>query len=233
MSNHGIPVDATPHGCPYLPGQTAVLPLRWYPDDLGPEDLDDLLAKADRRVGRHLYRPTCPTCDACKGIRLDTRTFQASRSQKRVWKKNQDLRVSVGPPRVDRVRLDLFNRHKLGRGLAKRPTTAREYAGWLVHSCCRTVETRYLLDGKLVGVGIVDMGRRAASSVYFYFDPDHDHRSLGTFSVLAEVDWARRLGMEHYYLGLYVNGCRQLEYKASYFPHERLVDGQWRRFEKS
>ncbi len=233
MKDHGIPVDATPHDCPYLDGRTAVLPLRWYPQDIGAEAFDALLARADRRIGRHMYHPACPDCDECKGIRVPVADFQPSKSQRRVWRKNQDLKVTVGPPRVDPVRLDLFNRHKLERGLATRRTSAREYAGWLVHSCVRTVETCYWLGEALVAVGIVDLGRRAASSVYFYFDPDRSDRSLGVFSVMAELHWARRLGLSWYYLGLYVEGCAHLNYKARYFPHERLDGGCWRRFSRA
>ena len=97
-------------------------------------------------------------------------------------------------------------------------------------TCTRTVETRYVVDGRLFGVGILDLGRRDASSVYFYFDPDEDRRSLGVFSVLAEIEWLKRQGYRYYYLGLYVKGCAQLNYKARYLPHERLEKGQWVRY---
>ena len=40
----------------------------------------------------------------------------------------------------------------------------------------------------------------------------------------------RRTGRRWLYLGLYVEDCRHLSYKARYRPHERLVDGDWRRF---
>ena len=232
MKDHGIPVDATPHDCPYLDGHTAVLPLRWYPQDVSPEAFDDMLARADRRIGRHMYRPACPGCTECKGIRVPVADFALSKSQRKVWRKNQDLKVTVGPPLVDQTRLNLFNRHKLERGLAERRTSAREYAGWLVHSCVRTVETRYWLEDELIAVGIVDLGRHAASSVYFYFDPDLSDRSLGVFSVLAELNWAKHLGLNWYYLGLYVKGCAHLNYKARYYPHERLNEGRWERFGK-
>ena len=230
MKDHGIPVDATPHDCPYLDSRTAVLPLRWYPQDVAPEAFDEMLAHADRRIGRHMYRPRCPACVECKGIRVPVEDFRPRRSQRRVWNRNKDLRVTVGPPLVDKARLELFNRHKIERGLARRSTSAREYAGWLVHSCVRTVETRYWAGDQLIGVGIVDLGRTSASSVYFYFDPDESRRSLGVFSVMAEVRWARQLGLSWYYLGLYVKGCDHLNYKAHYEPHERLEDGVWVRY---
>jgi arginine-tRNA-protein transferase len=230
LKDHGIPIDATPHDCPYLDGRTAVLPLRWYPQDVDPDTFDEMLSHADRRIGRHMYRPRCPSCTECKGIRIPVEDFAPRRSQRKVWNRNKDLRVTVGPPVVDKTRLDLFNRHKLERDLASRTTSDREYAGWLVRSCVRTVETRYWAGDKLVGVGIVDVGRTSASSVYFYFDPDESKRSLGVFSVMAEVRWAKQLGLNWYYLGLYVKGCGHLNYKAHYEPHERLEDGRWVRY---
>ena len=51
-------------------------------------------------------------------------------------------------------------------------------------------------------------------------------------SILKEIELCRRWGLRHLYLGLYVAGCRPMEYKASYLPHERLVGGKWQRFER-
>ncbi len=229
----GVLIDATPHGCPYLPGRTAVLPTRWYSQDIRPADFDALLACADRRVGRTLYRPECPDCQECQGIRVHTHRLVQTRSQRRAWRRNADVKITVGPPVVDKSRLDLFNRHKLERGLSQRRASADHYYSWLALSCVRTVETRYWLGEQLIGIGILDVGLRAASSVYFYFDPDHADRSLGTYSVLREAAWLRSRGVELYYLGLYVRDCSHLSYKARFTPHERLIGGEWRGFDAS
>lgn len=220
--------------CPYLDGQTARLPLRWQRTTLSPEELDAALARGERRVGRMLYRPTCPSCVACEPLRVPVAELVWSRSQRRVWKRNADLRVEVGPASYSDQKLALFNRHKLERGLAReeRALGAEGYAGWFLRTCARTIETRYLLGDRLVGVGILDMGARDLSSVYFYFDPDEADRSLGTFSALYECEWLRLQGGRHYYLGLYVEQSRHVSYKGQYHPHERLIDGEWRRFEQ-
>lgn len=223
----GVLIDATPHGCPYLPGRTAVLPTRWYSQDIRPADFDGLLASADRRVGRTLYRPECPDCQECQGIRVSTAALTPTRSQRRAGRRNADVRMSVGPPVVDSSRLDLFNRHKLERGLSSRRASADHYYSWLALSCVRTVETRYWLGETLIAVGIVDVGLRSASSVYFYFDPDHADRGLGTWSVLREAEWLKGRGVAWYYLGLYVKDCSHLSYKARFRPHQRLIGGEW------
>ena len=227
----GIPVDQTPHPCPYLAGREAVLPLRWYQKRIPPAEFDALLATADRRVGRTLYRPSCPACTECRGIRVPIAEFRPTKSQRRAWKKNRDVRVMAGPPRVDSEHLELFNKHKLQRGLSERAASASHYRNWLTVTCANTVETRYLVGDKLIGVGILDLGKKDASSVYFYFDPEEERRSLGVFSVLAEIAWLRSKGFRWYYLGLYVRDCDQLNYKAKYLPHERLEEGTWVRYE--
>lgn len=221
--------------CPYLEGRVARMPLYRQLRPLTLEETDRRLAQAERRVGTCLYRTACPTCDACQGLRVPIESFEPSKDQRRVLRRWEGhARIEIGAPTVTPEKLALFNRHKQVRGLAgegDEEMTALGYAGWLVQSCTLTVEMRYWYDDALVGVGIVDLGRDAASSTYFYFDPDRADLSPGVFSVLQEIDLCRRTRRRWLYLGLYVGDCRHLAYKARYRPHERLLDGDWRRFD--
>lgn len=220
--------------CPYLPGRVARMPLYRQLRRLTLDETDTRLFQSERRVGVCLYRTACPTCSACEGIRVPVAAFTPSRSQRRVARKWEGhARVEIGPPSLTDDKLALFNRHKRERDLATSEDAEMSglgYASWLVFTCTLTVEMRYYYDDALVGVGIVDLGRTAASSVYFYFDPDREDLSPGVFSVLQELELCRRTGRDHLYLGLYVEDCRRLSYKADYRPHERLVDGDWRTF---
>jgi len=42
----------------------------------------------------------------------------------------------------------------------------------------------YVLDGKIIAVGVIDILPRCVSSVYFYYDPDYAFLTLGTYSAL-------------------------------------------------
>jgi arginine-tRNA-protein transferase len=220
--------------CPYLPGRVARLPLYRQDRRLNLDETDARFATAERRVGAALYHTACPTCRACEGLRIDVGQFAPSKGQRRVLAKwERDTRVEIGTPTVTDAKLDLYNRHKQARGLSDPDDIAMTplgYSAWLVSSCFLTVEMRYWWRDRLVGVGIVDLGRTAASSVYFYFDPDPEVARLspGVFSVLREIALCRATGRQHLYLGLYVEDCRHLTYKAEYRPHERLRDGDWR-----
>ena len=47
MNSEGLLIDQTPHACPYLEGETAVLPTRWYAEDLSPMYLPMVERPAD------------------------------------------------------------------------------------------------------------------------------------------------------------------------------------------
>lgn len=186
-----------------------------------------------RRFGFSLFVPACPACAACQSLRVDVARFRPSDSQKRSWKRNAGaVTLTVGEPCVTPEKLalyDAFHAHQAevvgwpDRG----PESAAEYAAAFVENPFPTEEWQYHLDGRLVGVGYVDPLAVGPSAVYFFHDPAERKRSLGTFNVLSVIDRARRDGLPHAYLGLYVAGCRSLEYKANYRPHEVLVGGEW------
>ncbi|MBN1443559.1 MAG: GNAT family N-acetyltransferase, partial [Planctomycetes bacterium] len=90
-----------------------------------------------------------------------------------------------------------------------------------------TLEFRYRLGGRLVGVAYVGEGTDALNSIYSFADPSLARRSLGTFDVLSEIQEAARRGKEYLYLGYHVRGCSSMEYKAGFRPFEVLRHGRW------
>lgn len=215
--------------CIYRPGQVARCPARVPAEPLTPEQLDLLLEEGDQRVGGTVFRTECPFCTACEPVRIDIAGFSPTKSQRRVLRRNEDLVVEMGPPALSRRRVALWNRHRRVRGLLTEHSRRDPvgYNEWLVETCAPTTEVRYVLDGKLLAVSLLDLGKTSANSAYHYFDPGHGDRSLGVYSVLREIEHCRSLGMRWYYLGLWVEDCDALRYKSSYHPHERLVRGKW------
>lgn len=43
---------------------------------------------------------------------------------------------------------------------------------------------QYRINGKLVGVGVIDILFNCVSSVYFFYDPDFQFLNMGTYSAL-------------------------------------------------
>lgn len=183
-----------------------------------------------RRFGHAMFRPVCPSCRACRSLRIDVAAFRPGRSQMRAWKANQhDVRLVVGSPQPSREKWQLFERFHAFQHEAKGwPSQGGEDTFTFMENPFATEEWCYYLDDRLIGVGYVDDLADGLSAIYFYYDPDERQRSLGTFNVLSLVEAARQRGLSHLYLGYYVRGCRSLEYKGRFRPSEVLADdGQW------
>jgi leucyl-tRNA---protein transferase len=228
-----IVVYDEPHDCPYVAGRVAVLPLRVPSRRLSGEELDDRLAAGDRRQGMFLYRTACPTCKACEPIRLDVDRYEPNRSQRRVLTRgNAELTTEIGPPLLDEQRVALYNRHKQLRGLGEGEIDLAGYRQFLVMTCCESFELRYRVGNELVGVALVDRALSGLSAVYCLYDPSYEHLSIGTYSILKQVELCRSWSLKHLYLGLYIGDCDRMRYKSRFLPHERLLDGEWVGFER-
>ena len=228
-----IVVYDEPHDCPYVPGRVAVLPLRVPSRRLTGDELDARLAAGDSRQGMFLYRTACPECRACEPIRLDVETYQPNRSQRRALARGDALlRYEVGPPQLDEARVELYNRHKRLRGLGDGEIDLAGYRQFLVMTCCESFEIRYLLEGRLVAVALADRSSDALSAVYCFYDPSFEELSLGTYSILKQVELCRAWGLRYLYLGLYIGDCERMRYKARFLPHERLLDGEWKTIDR-
>lgn len=220
--------------CPYLPGQVARLPLRYPARGLQPQEFAERLATGDRRQGVLLYRPACPTCQACEALRIDVQAFRPSKTQRRILRRGDALvETTIDRPRLTDERVDLYNRHKIERGLLTTDgfIEADGYEQFLVETCTDSFELTYRLNGRLIGIAITDRAADALSAVYCFYDPAYAHLSPGVYSILKQWELCRTWRLPYLYLGLYVAGCTAMEYKASYLPHERLIAGRWVRFD--
>jgi arginine-tRNA-protein transferase len=221
--------------CPYLPDRMARTPMQYPIRQLTHDEVDRRLAAGYRRQGVLLYHVDCPSCAACEPIRLVADTFRPNKTQRRIYRRaSEAFRVEIGEPELSDERVALYNRHKFERGLARTdlPMSPEGYRSFLVDRCCEAFEIRYFRGSALAGLAVTDRGRTSLSAVYTYYDPRYEALSPGVFSILTQVELCRRWGMKYMYLGLYIAGSEHMRYKGTYLPHERLVGGQWRTFEK-
>jgi arginine-tRNA-protein transferase len=215
------------HPCPYLPDRVARDRAR-LATQMPPALYHRFMDAGFRRSGRLIYQPACPTCRACRPIRVPVAGFRPSRSQRRTRKRNADLIVTVGSPEPTDEKFDLYRRYVCKRHGAADPAED-DFASFLYDSPVQTVEFTYRDgSGRLLAVGICDVCPHAMSSVYFYFDPHERRRGLGTFGVMREIAYAAEAGIPHYYLGFWIEGCRTMHYKAEFAPNEVLdAGGLW------
>jgi arginyl-tRNA--protein-N-Asp/Glu arginylyltransferase len=184
-----------------------------------------------RRSGQHIYRPRCPSCEACVPVRVPVRDFAPRRSQRRAWRRNQDLRVAPRLPVFNQEHFALYNCYLEGRhkGGGMDDPTPRQYMEFLTCAWSDTVFYELRLGEDLLGVTVADRLEDGLSAVYTFFDPASAERSLGVFAILWQIAEARRLGMEWVYLGYWIEQSAKMRYKTEYQPLEYFRQGRWTR----
>jgi len=153
--------------------------------------------------------------------------FRPSKSLRRVLRKNSDVHMEIGTPTVSNERIRLFNQWHAEmtyqRGWPVNTVSSREYYESFIGEQFEFAhEFRYLVNGRLAGVSLVDVVTTGVSSVYFYHDPAWRSLAPGTFSLLQEIEWARRLNLPYVYLGYWIEQNQSMSYKSRFRPHELL-----------
>ena len=228
MGRQRIQLFQTNNGsCPYR--ESGVWEnLSFYTRRLSDEAYASLLDQGFRRSGNSVYHPICQNCESCIPIRVDVNRFAPSKSQRRTWRRNQDLQVVSGDTEFSEAAYDLYRRYQIGWHGSDAGLEEADFHEFLVSSPVSTEMLHYYLGDQLLGVGWVDRLPQMLSSVYFIFDPEFASRRLGVFSLLCEIEYCRRLGLPWLYLGYWVPDSQKMGYKAEYRPAEVLVRGQWR-----
>ena len=218
---------ATPTApCPYLPGRTE---RKLFTPLVGgdPNRLHDLLsASGFRRSQSIVYKPACDGCRACVPVRIRAADFVASRTQRKIERRNADLVVRAQPPLATAEQYALFRRYQRSRhtdsGMAN--MDFGDYQDMIEDTTVDTavVEFRHP-DGRLVGACLSDKMGDGFSLCYSFFDPDEPRRSMGSHMVMWHVQEAVRLNLPYVYLGYWIAESPKMAYKANFRPLEGLV----------
>ena len=217
-------IAAPPSVCSYLPEQQSSYRYDIV-EQISAAEYEALMHSGWRRFGPTIFRPVCVSCTRCLPLRILVNEFDETTSLRRVRRLAEpQLRLTITTPSVTDEKLALYNTfHDFQSGFKDWPTRFIEeddYYQSHVLNPFPTEEWQYHLDGELVGVGYVDSLITAMSMIYFFYHPDVRKFSPGTWNIMKGIDEARRRGMTYLNLGYYVQGCRSVEYKGRFKPHQ-------------
>src|SRR5437016_6658816 len=148
--------ETPPGPCGYLSGQT------WRFEHelvatMSPTEYEERLRQGWRRFGHLLFRPACPSCTACRSLRVDVARFRPNRSQRRNRTLNESaVRLDVGPPSITAAKLELYDRYHAYQSETKGwpdhgPKDAADYRDSFTVNPILVEEWRYTVGDRLVG----------------------------------------------------------------------------------
>ncbi|MBL1140990.1 MAG: arginyltransferase [Proteobacteria bacterium] len=220
------------HSCNYLKNREAS---SLFVDPVFPKNkvlYSTLVANGFRRSGEHLYQPYCTKCSECIPIRIPVNDFKFRRSQKRTWKKNQDLKIEIVDAVFQKEHFELYTKYLAMRhpGGGMDNPTRDDYKNFLWSSWSETRLFEFRLNKRLIAVAVVDQLENAFSAVYTFFDPDSQHRSPGKYAILYLIEQSRLRGFTWLYLGYWIAECNKMKYKIEYQPVECFINEKWKKF---
>jgi arginine-tRNA-protein transferase len=192
----------------------------FYASQVSPAQTDKLLAEGWRHFGEHFYRYNLGyyryDIRTVYALRVNLGKFSFSKNQRRVLKKNQDLRIVIRPIEVTDEKEALFERHKI-RFEYGVPDSLYDFLSYEPATVpCEGLEVCAYRDRELLAAAFFDVGRESISSVYAMFDPGEMSRSLGILTMLLEIKYAFEKGKKFYYHGYAYEGKSFYDYKKRF-----------------
>lgn len=212
--------------CPYLPGRQE-RKLFTHLTGRRASTLHHLLSdNGFRRSQNLIYRPACDGCAACQSVRIVARDFDITPRYRRVLKANDDITVSVCPPRATAEQFALFKRYlesrHAGGGMTQMSFVDYEYM--VEDTPVQTILVEYRLNSDpahpLVALALTDVMPDGLSMVYSFYDPDLKARGLGNLLILDHISQVKLAGLSYVYLGYWVKDSPKMAYKGQFRPLE-------------
>lgn len=157
--------------------------------------------------------------------------FTPNRTQRRIARKNADLKLVMASAMATQEHYDLFRRYLDQRHFDGDMALMDEedFAAMIEETSVRTslFEWRDPETHQLIAACLVDHLDDGLSMVYSYYDSEQLTRSLGVAMILSLIALSQKSGLPHLYLGYWVKGSRKMSYKQNFQPLEVYSQGRW------
>lgn len=141
--------------------------------------------------------------------------FAFTKSLRRVFNKNKDLKTIVRPLRITDAKEKLYAEYQklrhnnTPRTLSKTYDYIKYYPTYLTELCV-------FKDDRLIACTIFEVGNYSMVSKLCFWDLDESRRGLGILTVLLEIKYALSKNLEYYYLGQYFKQDPNYQYKTRF-----------------
>lgn len=201
---------------------------------IDPSDLDHALQRGWRLLGYSLIRHNFAACRGriCSTIPLRINLEEPlnfSKSQRQILRRNADLEVRTAPIQLNPEKEALFERHTK-RFRDQQPLSIHSFLHPKAYEIPVSGMEYSVFDGsKLIASSFFHLGNDAISGTYCFFDLDYNRRSLGTFTMLLELQLAKEMGKKYYYHGYCYDVPSQFDYKLNFHNLEAMnwESGAW------
>lgn len=201
--------------------------IHYFDEQLSPELFDQYLASGWRSTGQSLYtsdflRTEDDELYGCVQIRLPLADHAFTARQRKLMNRNaRRFTFRIEPAGWPDQQMLSVNR----KYMRMKPENSRDDLDYHVFTAegIRVLDTwtvKVYDEARLAGFSYFDLGRRVMYSKAGIYDPYYHRSSLGIYTMLLEVEFARERGVSYYHPGYISRGYPKFHYKADLGPME-------------
>jgi arginyl-tRNA--protein-N-Asp/Glu arginylyltransferase len=207
----------------------------YYPFSLSPSRLDRYLSAGWFRNSIMLFRSRllCMEGDLFNvvNIRLPLQDYTLSKANRKLLRKNKELfTYSINRASINVEKERLYEAHKPRfKGFIYNDLHQFLYSD-TISSVFHTYEIEVKdANGKLVALSYFDKGQQSMASLLGIYDPEYSKYSLGTFTMLLEMEYALKMDFKFYYPGYIFDKPSVFDYKLRLGNYEYYDwRGKWK-----
>lgn len=218
-----------------------LLPLEYhFPDSIiSSKDLDRLLASGYFRTGNYMMRTRVLYFNDeilnTLHIRIVLEEHFFSKSLYKILKRNNaKFTYKIQPLNITDEKETLYKIHrKRFKGNASASLMAYLYDN-IKRNIFNTLELNIYEEGKLIGFSFFDLGEDSMASIIGIYHQEYANNSLGIYTMLLEIEYAKFLHLKYYYPGYVTYEPSQFNYKQRLSNQFEFYDWhtkQWLSFE--
>jgi leucyl-tRNA---protein transferase len=206
-----------------------------FPQTLSGEELDRYLAEGWFRMGQSVFTTNFLNFKqqfySALWLRLKLSQCQSNKTDEKLEKLNKRFTVEFKHAEIDQEKETLFTRYRQQVSFEPSSSVQSLLYGRAVHNVYQTMEVTVRDNGKLIGCGIFDLGKKSAAGISSFYDPDYKKFSLGKFLIYQKIKYSKMAGYEYFYPGYFVPGYPPFDYKLKIHPEAQqyfdLVTNRW------
>lgn len=205
-------------------------------DPLRPSELDDYLTSGWRPTGQSVYtsdylRTNEDALYGCLQLRIPLADFHFKKRHRKLLRRNNELfRTEIRRANIpDEAMLAVNRRYLVDNPDKSQENLAFHVIGDQFRRVLDTWESRVYLKNQLIAFSYFDVGDKCVYAKAGIYDPAFGDYSLGTYTMLLELEWAKATGRAFYHPGYYAPQYPAFNYKLNYGPVEyrHPAQGTW------
>jgi len=201
-----------------------------YPDSLTGEELDNYLLHGWYRMGQRLFTVDYIYIERWIRVfwlRYRLKDFTFSKKQKELFSKNERFNWEVLPLNITEEHEALYEIYFKSIDFEASATASDFLFGsYLFEEQQANIFDTWMIEirdaGKLIAVGVFDMGRNSMAGILNFYNPEYKRFSLGRYLILKKMEWAMHSDLEWYYPGYIGYKFPKFDYKL--FPGKESAE---------